>query len=228
MRRRKLSRMVKVVIDSREKVKDKVSSYFKLKGYDVSVEALDAGDFLILGSENFLVERKTASDLAKSIVDTRLWDEIGRLKSVENVKPLLLFEYGKIYGELGLPSIYGALISIVFDFGIPVVSTNSLSQTMLVLDRLCIRAIGKERSRPPIFKPKAENDEDYVLRVVASLPGVGPSKAKMLLAKFETIRRLANASVEELMEVEGIGESTAEKIFKTFNWRWLCTSRHCE
>ncbi|MBO5373863.1 MAG: excinuclease ABC subunit UvrC [Clostridia bacterium] len=48
------------------------------------------------------------------------------------------------------------------------------------------------------------------------IPGIGPGKAKKLLAHFKTISSLKKASVEDIMQVDGIGSSDANKIFEYF------------
>jgi Fanconi anemia group M protein len=53
--------------------------------------------------------------------------------------------------------------------------------------------------------------------VVEGLPGVSAVRARALLRHFRTLRNLFNASVERLMEVEGVGRKTAEKIYEVAN-----------
>lgn len=49
------------------------------------------------------------------------------------------------------------------------------------------------------------------------IKGVGPAKAKLLLAHFGTLSALKNAAAEELRAVKGINEETANNIIKHFN-----------
>ena len=46
------------------------------------------------------------------------------------------------------------------------------------------------------------------------IPGVGEQRAKKLLFKFGSMSKLREATVEELMQVQGISEATAEIIYK--------------
>lgn len=46
------------------------------------------------------------------------------------------------------------------------------------------------------------------------IPGVGEQRAKKLLLKFGSMSKLREADVEELMQVQGISEATAEIIYK--------------
>jgi excinuclease ABC subunit C len=49
-----------------------------------------------------------------------------------------------------------------------------------------------------------------------NIEGIGPAKAKAVLAHFKTVSALKNASAEEIMSVRGIGKNDAEKIFNFF------------
>ncbi|KUK66003.1 MAG: UvrABC system protein C, partial [Parcubacteria bacterium 34_609] len=44
------------------------------------------------------------------------------------------------------------------------------------------------------------------------IPGIGEKKKKMLLSKFKSIEHIREVQVEELKELPGIGEKTAQKI----------------
>jgi Fanconi anemia group M protein len=44
------------------------------------------------------------------------------------------------------------------------------------------------------------------------LPKVGPTVAKRLLDHFRSVSKAMNATAEDLMQVEGIGRISAEKI----------------
>lgn len=50
------------------------------------------------------------------------------------------------------------------------------------------------------------------IALLESLPGVGPTTAKRLLAHFTSIEALTQANIEEVCQVSGIGPSTAKKI----------------
>ena len=53
--------------------------------------------------------------------------------------------------------------------------------------------------------------------VVSSFPGVGSSLTKPLLKHFKSIKNFVNASVDELKEVEKIGEKKAADIKKVID-----------
>jgi DNA excision repair protein ERCC-4 len=208
----------KVVVDSREAAAAKnLVAELKGRGIEVEVSKLEAGDYLVTGAEAFLVERSTLPDLARKVMDARLWDQLRAMKAAENVSPLLLVEPSKLRTAMSLDSLYGAMLSAVLDWGVPIIPAFSRAHSAVVLARLHARArLGGGGGARPVFKPRAESPEEEVLRVAASLPGVGPSLAKRLLARFGTLQALANASLDELTEVEGVGEARARRIHEVF------------
>lgn len=53
---------------------------------------------------------------------------------------------------------------------------------------------------------------DTVETVLDEIPGVGPTRRRRLLRRFGSLEGVRTASVEELTQVEGIGESTAREL----------------
>jgi ERCC4-type nuclease len=69
----------------------------------------------------------------------------------------------------------------------------------------------------PYRQAKAKRKKTQQLRILQSLPGVGSDRAKRLLERFGTVRACFGASIEELMDVEGIGPKTAAAIDRVIN-----------
>lgn len=63
---------------------------------------------------------------------------------------------------------------------------------------------------PRAIKVPSKEDAKWV--VLMGIPGVGPSMAQKLLAHFGTVSGVANASVDALKKVKGVGAVTAERI----------------
>ena len=53
--------------------------------------------------------------------------------------------------------------------------------------------------------------------VLDEIKGIGDSKKKELLANFDSIDEIANASIEELTKVHGINENLAKEILNSLN-----------
>jgi len=216
----------RIVVDSRESVAvPKIVSGLKDMGVKVRVELLEAGDYYILGENPVLVERKHVTDLVGSVRTRRLWSELDAIKRAE-AEPLLLVE-----GSLALiekftswnpKSIVGVINSIILEWNVPVVTVPSQRWTVIYLTSLAEDLSREKKAKvyPLRVKEKATRPEDYTRMVVEGLPNISGQRAINLLKHFGTVRNIANASVEELTEVEGIGRKIAEKIYETFNLKW--------
>jgi ERCC4-type nuclease len=213
-----MSVAARITVDSREvKAARALVSALRQRGLDVRVEKLPAGDYLIEGGENILVERTTLSDFSRKIMTARLWEQVEAMANTENVTPVVLVEFGKLYSSISLESIYGALLSIALDWKIHTLFSPNRVHTAVILEGLYRRAeMSEKKHERPVFKPKARSSNEEVLRVVANLPHVSVVRARKLLERFKTIQALANASVAELRSVDGIGERIAERIYKAF------------
>ncbi|ABR55723.1 DEAD/DEAH box helicase domain protein [Methanococcus aeolicus Nankai-3] len=195
---------VKIIVDSREKI---ISRYIYDKA-DLEFKALDNGDFIL--SDRVIVERKTAEDLEGSIIDKRLFKQLKDLKKYE--RPILIVE-GNDYFRLSEKIINGTMVSIMLDFNIPVIFTKDMEETANILIKMAEREQLRDKRTISIRtgkKPMSLKERQRF--IVESFPDIGALMAENLLIKFGTIENIVKASVEELREVEGIGEITAKKI----------------
>lgn len=80
-----------------------------------------------------------------------------------------------------------------------------------------ITRIQDEAHRFAIEFHRSLRSKDQVHSVLDNIPGVGPSRRKVLMKYFETIDDIKNATVEQLMEVPEIPSNIAESIYSFFN-----------
>jgi Fanconi anemia group M protein len=213
---------LKVVVDSREYSKSrKIADELEGRGAKILVEELEGGDYYVQG--RFLVERKTPSDFVSSVRTGRLWDQVKKLKSAEDVTPIILIEGSPTaftkYSNWSASAYHGALLSLILGWQVPVYYTPSWLWTADFLLCLAKKAVeeGKGKMHPVSFKPHAETPEEMKRRVIEALPDVGPKLALELLKYFGSVKNVMNASIEELMKVRGIGEGKARKIYDVVN-----------
>ena len=115
---------IRVVVDTREQ---EPLSFDPLK-VDVERRVLPAGDYSVAGYEHRVgVERKSLSDFVGSVIRARrrFAAELERLRSYDFacvvVEGSLADVFGRRYRSGAEPaSVFGAVISIIVDFGIPV------------------------------------------------------------------------------------------------------------
>lgn len=77
-----------------------------------------------------------------------------------------------------------------------------------------IHTIQEEVHRYTISGMQRAKRKTLKTSVLEKIPGVGPAKAKLLLARFRTVSAVKNASVNELASVKGISLRDAENITK--------------
>ena len=199
-----LTKSVKIIVDTREKI---ISRYLYNKA-NLEFKPLNNGDFIL--SDRVIVERKTAEDLESSIIDKRLFKQLKDLKKYE--RPILIVE-GNDYFRLSEKIINGTMVSIMLDFNIPVIFTKDIEETANILIKMAEREQLRDKRTISIRtgkKPMSLKERQRF--IVESFPDIGALMAENLLMKFATIENIVKASVEELREVEGIGEITAKKI----------------
>lgn len=222
---------VDVVIDSREDAKHpEFKTMISREGLRTAIRELPAGDFLLLatpGKQSVLVERKTVDDLANSIRDGRIWDQSRVLQEAaiqDGHRPVIVVE-GSLeklerYRGWKIQSVLRVIDTLVLDMNIPVIFTPSKEATIAWIVAKA-KSLGKTEEKK-IMRMRTEKKpmslEERVLYVAEGI--AGPVLARRLLAKFKTLKSIANASIYELMSVEGIGEKRAQEIYAIFNTPW--------
>lgn len=79
-----------------------------------------------------------------------------------------------------------------------------------------IYKIQEEVHRFAIKSMKNAKSKKMTRSSLQDIEGIGPAKAKALLAHFKTVSAISVASVEELVAVKGLGERDAERVFRHF------------
>ncbi|KFW64514.1 Fanconi anemia-associated protein of 24 kDa, partial [Pygoscelis adeliae] len=104
---------------------------------------------------------------------------------------------------------------VVLELGmvlLPVANQGEASQLITQLVSFYVREQSKDHnSNPFIHKQCSQLAEPSVFRTVQQIPGVGKTKALLLLQRFGSIHRLCNASVKELELV--VGQTAAPQIY---------------
>lgn len=207
---------IRIVADDRER-KSGIPQLLKTIGIDVEIKTLAIGDYIV--APETIIERKSVRDLISSIFDGRLFDQCTRLKD-NFERPAILVEgnLDELDEITENPLIfYGAISTVVMEFGIPVIPTPSATHTAKLLS---VMASKKENTTkgPYIKKVRKTTDiQQQQITILCSLPGVGEKFAIRMLEKFKTPLRALCATNAELLKIEGMGESRAKRIRDTLN-----------
>ncbi len=184
----------------------------ELSEVHVATAPLPCGDYCL--GDALGIERKTAADLGRSIVDGRLFRQTGSLRQSFR-RPLLLVEglcEGTVVAGVPWPALRGALVSVSISFGVPVLracdARDSAALIVTAVKQLC-EALEIPYVRPG-YRPKGWRRR--ALYILQGLPSVGLRRARALLEEFGSVARVASAGEEALAEVDGIGRVVARSI----------------
>ena len=108
-------------------------------------------------------------------------------------------------------AIRGMLAAITIGYGVPVLYTKDAKDTAGLLAVIAKREQDKGRDYS-LHERKPLTLKEQQEFIISALPGIGLNTAKVLLEKFGSIKNLVNASKEELMAVEGVGEKISGRI----------------
>ena len=181
-------------------------------GIELQPEQLPAGDYLI--SDRLVVERKTGADLAASIKDRRLFEQIARLK--ESFEAVVLVVEGEPV-HISQASWQGALARALAS-GASLLRTEDAEDTAAWLarfHRLEGKAPSEVRGRPMPRRPTSDL-ADVAEDVLRCLPGVSSVGARRLLEHFGSLRAVFSAGEPELREVAGIGPVRGAALARLF------------
>ena len=206
--------VVRIFMDERE-FPSGIKKTLETFGAHVTARVLNVGDFIL--SERVVAERKTRSDFENSIIDGRLFQQAKNL--IENFERALLIVEGERFEErVSKPALLGALASLLADYGIPIFFTKDQEKTAELLFAIAKREqLGGHREIRLKGDKRARGLAAQQQMLVECLPGIGPKRAKSLLAHFKSVEKIICAGEREFQEVEGIGKETARAIRKVLS-----------
>ncbi len=193
----------KVIADYREK-NCLVPSELQNLGLDVEFKELKVADYIV---KDVAIERKTVSDFISSMINRRL---LNQLEGLQQYKHKLLIIEGIDEQELYTDSeektgmhpnaVRGFLLSILLKHKVPIIFTKDCEDTAKF-----ISIISKKKSQelPLNVKKKSLDKKERLQFLLEGFPGIGPKTARKLLSHFGTLKKIINASEEELKEVLG-------------------------
>ena len=207
---------VRIKVDDRERRSRLLTVLQETPGVEVTVERLPVGDYEVDGQ--LIVERKTLLDLTASIKEGRLFAQLYRLLQSELPCALLLEGSSDDLARSGMrrEAIQGALVQITLFMQIPVSraldATESASLLLMIARHLHTLSARKPTGPKRYRASRITRKEKQQLYLLQGLPGIGLTRARLLLERFGSVEEVLTASERELQQVAGIGASTAKKI----------------
>lgn len=206
----------RVVVDSREPndIKYMCDNMFDM---EFELEALKCGDFALYFYDKPVmgIERKTVGDFVNSIVDSRLWVQSDKMKLEYDTS--FYFVSGSINDDIynhdfNVSSIFASIASLVVRRGVSLVWFERDDHLIECLNYFFIKItqgkygdIISKRNMNDVFKG---NDHYTLLK----LPYINNHMAVELLSRFGNINNIQHATIDELIQVRGIGEKRAKRL----------------
>jgi ERCC4-type nuclease len=189
-------------------------------------------DILILqGKTRVGVQRKKfPNDFLASLTDGRLYTQLPLM--MELGRAFVIIEgHGQwtpdgellgstTYQRFTLDQLYGLFYSIMFEFGVPVLWLRDMNATIHALEVLDHWAAKtkhrslKSRPGPGQDTLGRVSDRAWAEHLIQGFPGVGAELAGRMVEHFECVPLTWTVSVDELMEVQGIGKVKAKRMYE--------------
>ena len=208
---------MKLVIDTHEYKRVKsATKYYENLGYDVSVSTLDTGDFLF--NDDVVFEFKTMMDYMNSITDGRVFRECilqsetypyhfciiqGTNYDLKRALDYSNISMKQYIGSISRLNTYTTVINCMGGL-------RNAYHTMHTQTSKCLDNLGKFKQ----FKTKNYNTAFNILAY--TIPRVSVVRADRIVETLglETVNDIVNLTKEDLLTVDGIGDSLADNIIK--------------
>ncbi|KAA9405706.1 DEAD/DEAH box helicase [Haloarcula sp. CBA1131] len=205
---------VEIVADQRELDSNIARDLSTRDGIETRLETLAVGDYVL--SDRVVVERKTVADFMDTLTggDRSMFEQVG--DATRNYgRPVVVIEGEDLFGARNVhhKAIQGALASLAVDFGASVLRTSDEDETADLLEVIAGREQEVADREVSVHGEKQSKtlpeQQEYV---VASIAEVGPVTARTLLEAFGSVEAVMTADKDDLLEVSGIGDVTADRI----------------
>jgi len=187
-------------------------AYLGQVGFEIAHLKTGEGDFQ---TTKVSIERKE-SDFMPSLFDDRRLTQLGSMREEAEYSFLVI---SKSYDEVKLEvmergiseNILHGYIGSLCAVGYPPLFISNKYDLAQIVNRI-VSKIENDTHGLYVPRPRKAKPSDYRNAMLEALPSVGPKTRRKLTERFPTISALADASVEEIQEIEGIGEKTAIRI----------------
>jgi len=205
---------VEIVADQRELDSTIARDLSTRDGIETRLETLAVGDYVL--SDRVVVERKTVADFMDTLTggDRSMFEQVGDATRHYG-RPVIVIEGEDLFGARNVhhKAIQGALASLAVDFGASVLRTSDEDETADLLEVIAGREQETADREVSVHGEKQSKtlseQQEYV---VASIAEVGPVTARTLLEHFGSVEAVMTAEKDDLLEVSGIGDVTADRI----------------
>lgn len=203
-----------IITDSRELKSTVGRELYDFDDVDMVTETLDVGDFIV--GPQTVVERKETTDLIQTLTGERsIFEQVGDMVNSYDRAVLLIEGSPEDLYKSGVNpnAIRGLIDSVTSQFNVDLIYTTGEEDTARWIRTIAKRAQDDSKSEVSAHGDKKTKtlveQQEYI---VSSIQDIGPVTSQKLLEELGSVQAVFTASVDELMEIEGIGKKTAENI----------------
>ena len=187
---------------------------------EVVVDRLSTGDLAI---DSVGIERKTLRDYVNSAMGrsgSDLTDQVRRMADAYDHAYVLLegdfADLATLRTAVSPESVRGSMASITARHEVPVVPCTDRTHLVDYAIRLGRKHVEEPSSRRLPVGSVPSRREPTTKRIYGCIEGIGPELAATLYERYPTVETLLEANLEDLTEIEGIGEARARTIYAAF------------
>jgi ERCC4-type nuclease len=186
-------------------------------GFTLEDESIEAADVVV--SDRVAVTIRTVQEFISAISDGTMFSHLSNMKH-QYLHPILIVQ-GPPEGkgvQAGNAAIFDALGELLSEFSMPVLSTLNVGETVGALSAL--RRQEDARGGVGQTGQTTLDPASRQLFLVQGLPNVSATLVQRLLERFGSVDGIADATPEQLTEVEGVGRVIAEGIHTVMQKRF--------
>ena len=208
----------RVVVDPREP-REIAKILARIENVEVVVASPTAGRYCVEGC--LAIDRVSALDLQKAMLDDPRGLEARTAALSEMDHAVLLIVEGGLRSQRRVPlnELDGALSYMSVAKRIPVVDTLDVWETVYLIVRAIRYACHGSDGPRELWAHRREGRKEQRVNahyVLEGIPGVSEVRSSALMSRFGDLRGIALASYQELVEVPGVGRTTAQAVYDTF------------
>jgi len=198
-----------MLIDNREP--EEIRNLFP----NAEVVTLEIGD-IASDDMSTIIERKDINDLLSSIMDGRYKDQVRTLMELPSFIIIVgkkLSGYNATHGNVALKYkiVNGAISSLQAKYRIPTFHVDDNDAFVKKVNML----MDKRKNLDDLDVIVKRHHNDPQLNLFASISNIGATKAKVLKEAFNSMGDLCKATQEDIKELDGFGQKTANNIYNT-------------
>lgn len=211
---------VHITADHREAASGVIAELQRDARVELRVETLEVGDYIV--GDGVVIERKSATDLANSVIDKRLFSQVDAIKD-GGYRAIYLIEGDPFSTPVGISdeAMSGAISYVACFENIRMVSSPSVSHTPMIIRTIAHHVEHGLMGSLPALRPATPKTlRDRQAWFLIGLPGLGEGRVAKLLDHFGSVSAVLAASVDELCAAPTIGRKTAEGIRAVLDTAW--------